>query len=241
MDLHCRRLLSRLYGHGSQTKHDLRDRGSDEERFQPRTLETHLQHLEDQRLVKIERIKSSDVCQLTPGGEKLAGVLLARETGRVIGPPKHKLDRLFADANADPPIIDDFNVRMYVPADPKATLPRKASIEQLHFHRRRRVRDPAWYGLNPDVNNGEMEFLKRNLSHLSSSSVVPANPDLHPHATPGWETIQVGRARLPFPAADPGLDPNNWQDEVKRRFEIDSAFKNQLNDQLVELPEWFQQ
>jgi hypothetical protein len=77
-----------------------------------------------------------------------------------------------------------------------------------------------------------------NLANLSSTSAQVASADLRTNQNPGWETISRGTAKLLPPIADPGLNPNDWQQIARRKFELESTFKEVPT---VNLPQWFEQ
>ncbi len=235
LDLHCRRLLSRLYRDGPLSKRDLR--GPEGSWVHPSTLKNHLQHLEDQRLVRIEHVKNSDRCRLTGYGEKVAARVIANETGIPVGPTREQLDLLFVEANSNPATLDDFAVNIAFPSHFSAYTS-GVHTGQIKLHRRRRLRELDWYGKGPNLTGIKILSIMDNLANLSSTSAQVACADLRTNQNPGWQTVSRGTAKLLPPIADPGLNPNDWQQIARRKFELESTFKEVPT---VKLPKWFEQ
>ena len=209
-----------MYRDGPVLKRDLRA-GPEGSRFHPTTLKNHLQHLKDQRFVRIERIKNSDLCGLTASGEKVAARVIANETGIPVG---EKLGSLLGEANSRTPTIDDFTFNVALPSGSSAPTS-GAHTEQIKFHRRRRLGELDWHGKGPNLSGVKIPSIMENLDNLSSTSARDASVDLRTIPDPGWQTVQRGTAKLRPPVTDPGLSPNDWQQRARRRFELDSTFK----------------
>jgi hypothetical protein len=232
-DFHCRRLLSRLYREGTLSKRDLRDPGPEGSGFHPGTLRNHLLHLEDQRLVSIEHIKKSHRCRLTDYGEKVAARVIADGTGIPVA--LTRLDLLLDEANSNPPALDDFDVNVALPSY-SSQYTSGVHTGQIKLRKRRPLRELDWYGKGPNLTRTETISMVENLANLSSPSVQAAGADLVPRQDLGWEAIFRGTAKLPPPTADPGLNPKDWQQTTRRKFELESTF-NLIPT--VELPQWF--
>jgi hypothetical protein len=235
LDPHCRRLLSRLYRDGPLSKRDLRDPRPEVSGFHPGTLKNHLQHLEDQCLVIIEHVKNSKRCRLTDYGEKVAPWVMANETGIPVA--LTRLDLLLDEANSNPPTLDDFAVNLALPSHSSA---HASGVRrgQIKLHKRRPLWDLDWYCKGSNLAGIETLSLMENLANLSTTSVRDASADLVPRQDSGWEAIFRGTAKLPPPTADPGLNPNDWAQIARRKFELDSTFKEFPT---VKLPQWFEQ
>ena len=121
--------------------------------------------------------------------------------------------------------------------DLKLSIPGRMAQETIQFRGRKPIRQVEWHGKQPDVRNSELKLLQDNMANLSTYSATPLSEAQGP-AESLWETIEIGRCKLPYPVGDPGLSPNNRQQIARRQFELDSTFNTPV---LVKLPEWITQ